>query len=724
MDADNKEALAGAVVGIESLDLWTTSNAIGIFEFEDLEAGEYALTVSFIGFETKILKNIRVKDNETVTLQIPLNPSQIDLPSVRITANPQLRHQTISSLDIQTRPINNSQDILRSVPGLIIAQHAGGGKAEQIFLRGFDIDHGTDVRITADGIPVNMASHAHGQGYADLHFLIPEMIEKVDFQKGPYYADQGDFATAGNVEFSTKNKLNKNMVKAEAGQFNTYRMVGALNILGEKQANNGQNAFIAGEFNLTDGFFESPQDFNRINLLAKYNFIPGPNQSVSVSFSHFTSSWNASGQIPERAVASGLISRFGAIDDIEGGSTSRQNFNLIHYVNDGNSLFKNQIYFTKYDFELFSNFTFFLNDPVNGDQIRQHEDRKMFGYNGSWTNDSKFLGKKWTTEAGVNIRFDQVDDLQLQRTKNRTEVLESLADGSVEETNLGLYLSEQVQLSTKLVADLSVRADVFRFIYQDDLTANYDPASETKTVFSPKLKLQYQVNPKIAFYANGGYGFHSNDARVVVRQTDRKTLPKALGYDVGAIFKPIPKLLIDIAFWQLDLEQEFIYVGDEAVVEAGGATRRLGVDASLRYQILKGLYADVDVNFAHPRTLDVSSEESFIPLAPTLTSTGGLSLELENGFGGSLRYRYVGDRPANEDNSLTAEGYFLLDALLQYKKERFALHAGVINLLNRDWKEAQFETESRLPFENDSVSEIHYTPGSPFFLKGGVTLFF
>lgn len=722
--AGTNEPLVGAVITLENTKLWATSNALGIFEIENVPAGSYTIAVQYIGFEDFIQKDVVVRNNQTVTLKLVLKPGEIDLPSVNIHAKQSARSQTISRLDILTRPINSSQEVLRSVPGLFIAQHAGGGKAEQLFLRGFDIDHGTDVRITADGIPVNMASHAHGQGYADLHFIIPELIDNVDFNKGPYQANQGDFATAGNIAFSTKNSLDQNMVKLEAGQFNSYRMVGAFDLLGEKKADNGQSAYVAGEFNTSEGYFDSRQNFNRINVMAKYHFIPSPNQSLSVSASHFSSSWDASGQIPQRAVDQGLIGRFGAIDDTEGGSTSRQNINLIHLVQEGKSLFKNQIYYSKYDFELFSNFTFFANDPVNGDQIRQHEDRRMFGYNGSWTYESRLWKRKLISEAGLNLRFDMVDDLVLQRTKNRDEIMEDLANGSVQEMNTGFYISESLQVTDRLFVNAAIRADIFKFNYQDQLTTAYDPQSENQTVLSPKLNLQYRANDDISFYANGGYGFHSNDARVVVQQQVEQTLPKALGYDLGVVFKPFPNVVLDAAFWQLDLEQEFVYVGDEAVVEPGGATRRLGVDASLRFQIIKGLYGDVDVNYAFARTMDIASERAFIPLAPDFTSTGGLTADFASGWSGSFRYRWLGDRPANEDNTLNAEGYFLLDAFVQYKKKAFAIHAGVVNLLNSEWKEAQFETTSKLAFENEPVSEIHFTPGSPFSLRGGVSIFF
>ena len=325
--------------------------------------------------------------------------------AVKVALNPGDQYKPISKIDIKMRDITNSQEVLRLVPGFFIGQHAGGGKAEQIFLRGFDIDHGTDVNISVDGMPVNMVSHAHGQGYADLHFLIPELIENVHFKKGPYYADKGNMTTAGYVDFRTKNVLPANMIKLEAGQFNTYRAVGMVNLLSKKMKQKEQSAFIASEYMYTQGYFDNPQDFDRLNIFGKYHGKIGANNKLSFSASTFSSKWKASGQIPERALQSGLIGFFGAIDPNEGGNTRRTNINVQLQTNLKNGNFiKNQLYYTYYDFELYSNFTFFLNNDVDGDQIKQKEKRNLFGYNGSYTHIGYAGNKKITSEAGISVR--------------------------------------------------------------------------------------------------------------------------------------------------------------------------------------------------------------------------------------------------------------------------------------------------------------------------------
>lgn len=269
-----------------------------------------------------------------------------------------------------------------------------------------------------------------------------------------------------------------------------------------------------------------------------------------------------------------------------------------------------------------------------------------------------------------------------------------------------------------------MRYDYFIFNYVDALANEYERQSETQGVFSPKLRLNYQITKNTNVFAKAGIGFHSNDTRVVVAQQGEQILPKAYGLDLGATVKPVPQLVVNAAVWYLDLEQEFVYVGDAGIVEPSGKTQRKGVDLSMRYQVLPWLYIDADFNVTDPQAVDAEEGNDHIPLAPTFTSIGGLSFKFKNGINGSLRYRYLDDRPANEDYSSTAEGYFLLDAVLNYTKDKFEVGLSVENVLNTEWKEAQFETESRLFDESEPVSEIHFTPGSPLFVRASVSFSF
>ena len=620
----------------------------------------------------------------------------------------------ISKIDLQTSPVNSSQEILRKVPGLFIGQHAGGGKAEQIFLRGFDIDHGTDIAISVDGMPVNMVSHAHGQGYADLHFLIPDVIEKIDFGKGTYYADKGDFATAGYVAFNTKEKVDKSYISLEAGQFNSSKIVGVFNLLENKK---NQYAYLATEYILTDGPFDSPQNFSRINLFGKYTSVLSDNSKFSITGSHFTSKWDASGQIPQRLIDNGTISRFGAVDNTEGGNTSRSTINVAYTKHiDENSFIKNNFFYSKYQFELYSNFTFFLNDPINGDQIRQKESRDLFGFNSE-------LNKKVNNslfQFGFGLRSDATKNTELSHTLGRYTTLQMLKLGDIDQKNIFSYVNTEFNFG-KLKINPALRLDYFKFSYQDKLSPIFKTQSEDKVKLSPKLNFIYTENNNLQFYLKSGLGFHSNDTRVVVAQTGKEILPTAIGSDIGSIFKPIPRLLINSAIWYLYLQQEFVYVGDEAIVEPSGKSRRMGFDFGLRYQLTDWLFLNTDLNYTYARSIDAPKGENYIPLAPDFTSTGGITVNKWKHFSGGINYRYLKSRPANEDNSIVAKGYTVMDMNVNYEMKNFIFGLSAENIFNIKWNETQFATESQLKNETQSVEEIHFTPGTPFYLKGKIT---
>ncbi len=707
----------------EDLTFNASADDNGFISFKNLPASISKLNITRIGFEPKTidLTTLTITDNSAI-IYIDNKVSSLDEVKVLASANNGI-FKTISDLDIHLRPINNSQEVLRMVPGLFIGQHAGGGKSEQIFLRGFDIDHGTDINLTVDGIPVNMVSHAHGQGYADLHWVIPELIEKINFNKGPYFADKGNFTTAGFVEFKTKDYLENSFVKAEGGQFGTFRGITGINLLKPNHDKRNQSLFFAGEASFTKGFFESPQDFNRFNVLLKYHGSISDKTTLTATATGFTSKWNASGQIPDRAVENGSIGFYGAIDNTEGGETSRYNANLeLHTnLNDG-AVLRNQVYYTKNKFKLYSNFTFFKEDPVNGDQIRQSEDRNMIGYNGSYQKDYLLGNIQTQTKAGVQLRYDDINDIELTRTKNRNIITNRIMLGDINELNAGVYWTQKLSVSKNLDITAGLRADYFTNRYDDKLASQV--LTSNSTLVSPKLNFNLRVNNNVQLYLYNGRGFHSNDTRVAVQKDGKKVLPPGWGSDIGGIFKLGKKVVLQAALWYLWLDQEFIYVGDEGVVEPGGQTRRVGIDVSARYEMIKNLFADVDISLADPRATGVDKVDSYLPLAPRFSSVGGLTYRKQNGLNGSLRYRFMDDRPANEDNSVVAKGYFVTDAAINYTKKRWEAGLAFQNLFDVKWKETQFDTESRLQSEPAPVSEIHFTPGTPFFARASFTLFF
>ncbi len=663
---------------------------------------------------------IRIRGGETGGA-LRLSPKVVELRSLVLDPVARNNFRSVSALDISLRPTTSSQDVLRLVPGLFIGQHAGGGKAEQLFLRGFDIDHGTDINITVDGVPVNMVSHAHGQGYADLHYLIPELINKVDFRKGPYDVDRGNFATAGYVDFQTRTSVAENIVKVEAGQFGTFRAVGLIEVLGKKKQAD-ESLLIAPEYMYTRGYFDHPQNFNRFNFFTKYTRALGRSR-FSVSGSAFHSKWKASGQIPERALQAGLIGFFGAIDPNEGGNTGRYQLNtqLLTRLSDRSSVTQ-QAYYVRYDFTLFSNFTFYLNNPVDGDQIRQVEKRNLAGYSVKYSTTSYAGNTQMQTTVGAGLRYDQTDDSELSRTRERVTVITPVMKGDVHELNAYAWIGQSARFSRKFSMDGGLRFDQFRSVYKDKLQNERTTASAG--IVSPKINFNYQAAPSTRLYVSLGRGFHSNDTRVVVQTGGREVLPAAYGTDIGFIIKPARNVMVQSALWYLKLDQEFVYVGDEGIVEPGGRSRRMGVDLSLRYQPFSWMHLDLDANYSHGRAMDEPKEADRLPLAPVVTSIGGITVNNQRGWSGSLRYRWMGDRPANEDNSIIAEGYVVADMLLQYRKKKWEATVSVQNIFDVRWKETQFDTESKLAGETDPVSEIHFTPGTPFFAKAGITWYF
>lgn len=720
-DNSNREPLAGANIYVREISSGTTSDLFGRFQLT-LKPGIYTLEISFVGFRTEIITR-EVVEHQTAMLDVQLTAGALQLSDVVVNGSGvAAKTSRLSDIDIALRPVNSSQEVLRMVPGLFIAQHAGGGKAEQIFLRGFDIDHGTDISLTVDGMPVNMVSHAHGQGYSDLHFLIPETVRSIDLGKGPHETSKGNFATAGFVAFNTYSAIDQSSVKVEGGSYGLFRNVNLLKLMDHQQGDSRHHLYAATEFFRSDGYFESPQDFHRLNGMIKFFSRSGDRRIFHAAVSGFSSSWRASGQIPVRAVESGRITRFGAIDDGEGGTTSRYNVNASLTNRLDNSFLEQRIFASRYDFDLLSNFTFFLNDPVHGDRILQRETRHLFGYDINYTREYELHRLNMETRLGGGLRHDIVDDVELTHVIDRANPVDYAALGDVRESNAFAFADHSLSFPWRLTIKAGLRYDQFNFRYADQLREQDQQVS--KGILSPKLSLEYDATRLTKVFVKAAYGFHSNDSRAIVEGSSIRILPRALGVDAGIQWKPFPDLFVESAFWYLALEDELVYVGDEGIVEPSGATRRKGVELSLRYQASRTLYADADVTYTIARSAENSDGAgNYIPLAPSMTGMGGLVYR-NGGIDVSFRGRYLADRPANEDNSLIAEGYLLADASMGYTLNRLTFRISAENIFNTAWREAQFETTSKLRDELDEVTEIHFTPGTPRALKASVQLKF
>ena len=663
-DGESGEGLPGVNLRLVDTGWGTSTDIKGRFEVHNVAPGTYVLQASIIGYESYKRKIIINPDRET-RLDFHLHPSPIHLGEMLVQSDraySSASARSVRAFDLEVRPSRTAHQMLQLMPGLFIAQHAGGGKAEQIFLRGFDADHGTDVAIDVDGLPVNMVSHGHGQGYADLHFMIADVIERVDVFKGPYFPQYGNLATAGAISFHTRDHLDHNEIRLEGGSFNSadYTMLFQL-----PMADPGQTAYFAGNYYQSDGPFDSPQNFERLNVFSKVHTHLSERSTLTLDLGAFGSAWDASGQIPLRAVQSGQLGRWGAVDDLEGGSTGRRNFNLtFRSKGRNNSDFTTQAFFSRYDFKLYSNFTFFLQDPLNGDMIEQVDDRQLAGFRSDYSFYHNLGQTLVRATLGGGMRGD---DAEVALWKNNTrERVRPLVDSRILERNFYMWGREEIFLTSQWRLMLGLRADYFTFNVEDRLTGQatelpHASGRAQSRLLSPKATLAYSPSRTLDFFVNFGTGFHSNDARNVVidqRVAELQRTLKRFARDPGEISAELAARNIDPG--HLDAET---------------LPRAVGAEAGLRTLLAKKL-------------------------------------------------NHIGDRPANETGSVTAEGYTLFDFTAAYRFGDYQIRGAIDNLLDSEWNEAQFDTESRLQGEAAPVAELHFTPGNPRTVRVGLSYLF
>jgi len=639
------------------------------------------------------------------------------LPPITVTAPPPVAASSevlIPGRDFELRPQGRPADLVRLIPGLIIGQHQGGGKAEQYFLRGFDADHGTDVALFVDGVPVNLRPHAHGQGYADLHFLIPETVRQVDALKGPYFVEFADFATAGAVSFTLRDVVDENIPQAAGGRVNTQRYLALVS------PTRGQvKTLFAFESYHHDGPFEHPNHYDRVNVFGKASTTLAEGMDLSVWASHYLGSWRGSGQIPERAVREGLISRFGSIDPSEGGQTHRTNLSVDwRWRRSERDLLTVSFWGSYYVLNLFNDFTFFLDDPDNGDGVNQRDRRALGGVDARWERREQPFGLALTTTGGFQYRIDaphvvlahQIQRHQLERAQDVNIVEQSYSPF----VKLDLIPREWLRLIG------GVRGDIFRYQVTDNLGGGPDG---DVTRARPNVKANVILGPwrNTELFANFGTGFHSNDARAVVLDPKLTALPTATGWEVGIKTTLVPRLDLSVTYWQLDLASELVFNGDSGTTDPRGPSHREGWEFAVKAKLLDWLSFAGDVTTTRARF----ETGAAVPLAPRLTARAALTARLPWGLSASAEMRHVGNRFADEDRQATARGYTLVDLSARYRYRILEAFVSIENLFNVEWRESQFFFTSRLPGERAAgVPDIHFTPGTPRAVLGGLALRF
>lgn len=633
--------------------------------------------------------------------------------------------QFIPDKEYLLQPQGRPAQVLRLIPGFIAVEHSGGaGKADQYFLRGFDADHGTDVAFFSDGMPINFRSHAHGQGYTDLNFIIPETIEGLDVYKGAYLPEFGDFSTAGAVNFRTREVVKEGVVQAAGGQFDTQRYLLMFSPTKDKI-----RTLFAGEGYYTNGPFVNDNRYFRANLLGKMTTNLTPRDELSLTATFHKAQWNASGEIPLRAVTEGTLDRFGAIDPSEGGKTLRTTARLnYHYDTTSDGQFFANAYGQYYRFDLFTNFTFFLNDPVNGDGIQQSDRRGVYGGDLGYKQRAEVLGMSTIGTVGFQTRVDDIHARLGSQTKRAPTG--TTTDSDILEASYAPFVKLEVQPTSWMRLTGGLRAETFTFDVRNRCpTCVEQPAGRTtSSIVLPKMNLALGPWARTELFANFGEGYHSNDARSAVT-SGSSPLARAKSYEVGIRSKPFGPEGIELiaTAWQLDLQQELIFVGDAGTTEIRGPSRRRGVEIAARGQIYGPLYINGSVTYTKAEFRNGDA----IPLAPEVTAYGALLLQWPEGLRSQLQATYLGVRPLIEDRSVKAPSWIDVDLSERYvlpvklPHGRLEAFLFIQNLLNTKWEQATFYFTSRLRNEApEGVADIHFVPGNPRFVMGGLAWYF
>ncbi len=672
----------------------------------------------------------------------PVAPTPTEPPAETIEVEGTAPAQSASSVhlgaaELARRPHNQPSDLLRQVPGLVVSQHAGGGKSDQYFIRGFDADHGTDVAVFLDGVPVNLTSHGHGQGYADTHWLIPETIGSVDMHKGPYAARYGDFYTAGALELRTIDAIagarlyltgTTPVAGPTAGERRDYRLVG----MASPRMGVGK-ALVAAELGEADGPFVNPQNFRRSAALGKWTAPLGAGD-LTLTTTFYTARWNQSGQLPAAEVDAGRLDRFDAIDPTEGGASSRGSLAASYTVDgDDDARWVFGAYAVGYRLRLYSNFTLFARDTVNGDQIEQTDARVLAGLHGAYTRPFRVGRAPGLVTVGVQTRFDDVET-SLDRAAARVRL--PGCDGGANPCNhtqnrignAAGYVEARLRPTATLELLGGVRLDEFTWDVDDlDPETALTPATTGGTaqaaLVSPKLSAIVHATSVVDIFVNAGLGFHSNDARAAVASNGAGALARAWGGELGARVSPMPGLHASVDLWGLYLTSEQVWSGDAGGTEPSDPTRRYGLDVEAAFDVTAHLTLDANVAVGRATVVANAGNGGALALAPRLMGGGGVSYH-DDRNAASLRVRGIGERPANDDGSLKAEGFLLVDVVASRRLGPTEVSLTIENVTNAAWREAQFAEESRVSPTAPLREDVHFTPGKPLTATLGVRVDF
>ncbi len=615
---------------------------------------------------------------------------------------------TVNAKQIANRPLLRPAEVLETVPGLIVTQHSGDGKANQYFLRGFSLDHGTDFYTTLEDMPINLPTHAHGQGYSDLNFLIPELISDIKYKKGPYYASEGDFASTGSASIGYVDSLPYGISSVTVGSFGDRRVLNA-----DSYDVAGGKLLYALEYFHNDGPWTHPERYERFNGVVSYAKNDGHN-SYKISAMAYKGDWDATNQVPLRAINDGTIDRYGSLDPSDGGNTHRYSLSakLTHYGDDATTTAS--AYIIDYGLDLFSNFTYYMNNPTQGDQFEQKDSRTISGANIAQVRIKKIFDMDSIESYGLAVRNDFINGVGLYNTQNRN-ALSTVSYNKVNETSVGLYYQNELTLADKVRVIGGIREDLYRF----DVTNYTNPTSsgvKTAAITSPKLNFIFGPWEKTELFINSGYGFHSNDARGVMASSTAATpLVKTIGAEVGVQTRAIQGLQSSLALWMMDSDSELVFAGDSGTTEATGPSRRIGVEWANYWTPFPWCIIDADFTLSQAHYRNPAQEGgAYVPEAMEKTvSIGAEITDYKNYFGGA-RLRYFGSRALIEDNSIRSEPSTLVNLKVgRHLGKNFDLSLDVLNLFNVQSYDIEYYYASQLKNESASVNDYMVHPGEP-----------
>jgi hypothetical protein len=651
----------------------------------------------------------------------------------------------VSQEELADQPLLRPGAILENVPGLIVTQHSGEGKANQYFLRAFNLDHGTDLATEIDDMPVNMPTHAHGQGYSDLNFLIPELVGDLHYKKGPYYADEGDFATAGAVRMSLLDQVTAD-ASLGFGQ-NGYRRA----LLMGSAALGAGTLLGAGELYHNNGPFDVPDDYTRLNGVVRYHQGSAADYWTLTAMG-YEGDWNSTDQVPQRAITQGLLDRYGSLNPTDGGQSARDSlsFNQLHPTDSGQEQLA--AYVIRYRLDLWSTFTYYLTDPQHGDQMLQHDDRVVYGLKASKTWDTTLAGLTMTNVVGLQARVDDIRDVGIFHTEQR-RLLGTVQDAGVTEAATAVYFENSTQWLSRLHTVLGLRDDVFAFDVRDKMVAadgrcssasdplGCDSGRRLASIVSPKLGIVLGPWADTRFFISLASGYHSNDARGVTRSGQNPADPpvtpltRATSAELGLASVMLKNWTSSLDVFELKLNSELVFDGDAGVTAPSGATTRTGVEWSNSFPINQWLSADLNAAFSrgrfdqdvppddlgcsnaaasHPCTQSIAITGRYIPNSPTNVIDAGLTAQNARGWFAALRARHFGESPLVEDDSARSPAYTTVDGQLGYRPSRQWLMAlDVFNIANVKWNDIEYYYVSRLQNENAPLADYVVHPGIP-----------